>query len=890
MPASSRIDGPATPVRTLFDQLVDRSPTERATRLEDVSSAVRREVEALLAVHDAYDASMDDRLGRLVLGRSVGPPAPLAAGVDDRIGTTVGPYEIEERIGEGGMGVVYRARDTRLGRAVALKMLPERLRTDATAQKRLRREAQAASALDHPNVATIYDVGTTAGGRPFVVMAYVEGVALADRVRQGPLPVADAVDLLRQVARGLRAAHEAGIVHRDVKPSNLILTPGGTVKIVDFGVAKVADADLTRTGTTLGTAAYMSPEQARGEDVDARTDLWGLGVVAFELLSGTRPFRGTNTPALLRAITDDAPVSLAACAPQVPGPLRRVVDRLLQKDPADRFDSAAALLDALDAVLAPGGGPGPAATASPPAPSIAGRTVGRWGGVGLVLVLLALGLGGGAWAGWGEDGGRPAGAASPVATRSAPLAVAVLPIEDLSPGDQQTAFASGMTETLITTLSQVRAFRVTARRSVIRFAGGAAPPSEIADELGVDYVIDGAILRDGDRLRMSAHLLERGSDVPVWTEVYERDLRDVLGLQRDLAEAVAGAVRVELTPEEERRLTAERAVNTEAYELYLWGQHFRNREYADGGDAGRAYSYFSQAAQKDPTFAAAHAARVIAGLGFALKGDKEAEVRASAQRALALDSSLAAAHVAQGLVDEMLDWNWAAAERRFRRALALNPSSVDAHYEYGLLLLRTGRFEAARTHFEAAQRLDPLSMLTQLAMVRYHYFAGQYAAALDRVDQVLALDSDHHFVYGEWLPLIHLARGDGAAARRAIERAEQIGGYDQNVPVRLLIAAEAGDRATAERYQAEVRAYQERAPADRPFVTYLLGLSEAHLGRLDAAYAYLEQAREARFVDLVRLVYSPLFAPVRADPRFEAFRTAMGIPAPAASPVPPSSS
>ena len=364
----------------------------------------------------------------------------------------------------------------------------------------------------------------------------------------------------------------------------------------------------------------------------------------------------------------------------------------------------------------------------------------------------------------------------------------------------------------------------------------------------------------------------------MWTEVYERNVRDVLILQRDLAQAIAGAVQVELTPADEQRLSTTRAVDPEAYEFYLRGQHFRSREYESIEDKGRAVGYFKKSIEKDSTFAPAHAAWVIASL--VRTGEDESKLRDAAQTALALDPSLADAYVAHGLIAMLVDGNWIEAEQRFQQAVALNPSSVEARYESGLLYLRTGRFDNARTHFEVALQLDPLSALTQLAMVRYFYFTEQYDAALEQIEQVLELDPDHVMTHVEWLPLIHAARGDRAAVLQAIKRGENIGDYRENVSKRMMTAAMAGERALARSYIEKSRQHVREHPEDLRLFWYSAGVTEAHLGNLDAAYAYLERTLEAPNYLVPRLLYSPLFAPVRADPRFEAFRASMGMPAP----------
>jgi len=535
-------------------------------------------------------------------------------------GSTLGPYAIVAELGHGAMGVVYTARDPRLDRQVAIKVLPSDLTRDDIAKQRFLQEAKAASALDHPNICTIHEINETDDGQLYLVMAYYEGETLKERIERGPLVLEDATDIATQVGQGLAEAHAAGIVHRDIKPANLLIVRGGAVKILDFGLAKLAGMDeVTQTGAALGTVAYMSPEQARGEEVDHRTDIWSLGVVLYEMLSGQRPFRGENLLVISQAISRHRPVPLAGPGSVLDG----VIGRALTKDKAQRYASATDLVASLRS--RPGPRPAPMAAIAPEVASIA-----------------------------------------------------VLPFTDMSPARDQDYFCEGMAEELINGLSGIGGLRVAARASAFLLKG--EDIRKIGELLNVTSVLDGSVRTAGSRLRVTAQLNNASDGYQLWSKRYDRDMDDVFAVQDDIASDIVKALQVELAgsqPQAQSRHTD----NLEAYHLYLRGRHSFFRRTPD--TMAQSKVFFEQALAKDPRYALALAGLAdqysIDGF-YGRTPSLEAGPRARelAQQALAIDDSLSEAHNANAFVQGYYNLSWHDAASAARRAVELNPANVIA--------------------------------------------------------------------------------------------------------------------------------------------------------------------------------------------------------------------
>ncbi len=480
------------------------------------------------------------------------------------IGKTISHYKILEKLGEGGMGVVYKAKHLKLDSFVALKFLPPQLVTQKAAKKRFIHEAKAASSLEHPNICAVHDIDETPDGRMFIVMPYYEGETLQEKVERGPLEFDEAIHIASQVASGLARAHEKGIVHRDVKSANILIANDGHVRILDFGLAKLAkQTRLTKTGTTVGTVMYMSPEQAKGDDVDRRSDIWSLGVMLYEMLTGHLPFRGEIEQAVIYSILNEEPEPITTARREVPLQLEALVEKALAKTPEKRYQQMEELLADLEIQREE------LALGIKPRRFIKLRRLRRkrwfrYGAmVSVFVILMATGM--------QFFGGR----------NMAIHSIAVLPLENLSGDPEQEYFADGMTDALIADLAQIGALRVISRTSVMQYKGGVRKPlPEIARELNVDAIIEGSVFREGDRVRITAQLIHAQTDRHLWADSYVREFVDILTLHSEVARAIAREVKARVTPEEETRLARTRPVDPEAYELYLRGRAFAQQKWS----------------------------------------------------------------------------------------------------------------------------------------------------------------------------------------------------------------------------------------------------------------------------------------------------------------------
>ena len=646
------------------------------------------------------------------------------------------------------MGEVYKARDTRLGRDVAIKVLPQHLTENPELRQRFEREARTISQLHHPHVCTVHDVGSEQGV-DYLVMEYLEGETLEHRLRKGALAVAEVLGLGGQIAEAIEAAHRRGVVHRDLKPGNVMLTASGA-KVLDFGLAReivpreattdtraeTLQAAITEEGTLVGTMPYMAPEQLRGKPADVRTDLWALGCVLYEMATGERPFRGESRADLMSAILVSQPEPPTRKQPLAPERLDGVVKRCLEKDPERRWQSARDVAIELEEISSAASTPRSATSlAAAPRRGMAGRRT-LLAGAALTVVAAAA-----VFAAWRLLGPMEDRASSPGPIRS----LAVLPLENLSGDPEQEYFADGMTEALIADLGKIGSLRVISRTSVMQYKNARKPLPEIARELGVDGVIEGTVTREGERVRITAQLVDGRTDQHLWAERYERPVRGVLDLQGEVAKAVAQQIRLELSPSERAGLENRRPVDPAAHDALLKGLYqfgrFNARVDAQRDYVLRACDRARSRLRAGARLAGASLVLADGSLSAAaphLEGMPKA--KAAALRALELDDTLAEAHTILGTVALVFDWDWPASERYLRRALELNPSFPRAHFWYGYHLGTRGRHEEAIAEARRAVELAPLDLLARTVLAEQLVYARRYDDALQEARKVLDMD------------------------------------------------------------------------------------------------------------------------------------------------------
>ncbi len=811
-----------------------------------------------------------------------------SVGSDSPIGRLLGPYRIVAPLGAGGMGEVYRAEDTRLGRSVAVKLLAEGSVSDARASARFQREARAASALSHPHICTLHDVGES-DGRPFLVMELLAGETLAARIARGPIPPGELVEWAIQITDGLAAAHSLGILHRDLKPANLFVTAQGGIKILDFGLAKhcpapdaatalrgEGDLSSTHLGATVGTAAYMSPEQARGEELDARSDLFSLGAVLYEMATGRQAFTGGTAALLFDAILNRSPRPIGEAPPGVPLELAAIVERLLEKERTRRYPGAVDLLADLRR-LSPSSSRRPVGTETRATDGGSAAAVRRPAGserarrglllgaaVGAVLlVVLAMTFTG--------DSSRSAARPDPASIRS----LAVLPLDNLSGDPGQEHFAEGMTEAIITNLAQVSDLRVISRTSSAQYKDAGKPLPEIARELGVEALVEGSVQRADDRVQVTAQLIHAASDTHLWSRSYEAELRDVLTLQNDVARAIAAEIRVELTPEEQTRLTEARRVDPEAHEAYSKGLHHFFRVNLE--DFDKAARYFQRATEIDPTYAPAYAQLGILYDTLAVFGGmapKEAVglARAAIDRALELDDELADAHLASALVRRDLDWDFAGSEREFRRTLALNPGHAWARDMYGVLLVFLRRYEEAEAELERARELDPLSLDINNNLGYVYYARRDFDRSIEQYEKTLDLDPNFVMAHRELGVVLSQARRFDESVIE-LERARTLSPDPYTLASLGYAYGIAGRRNEARRILGGL----EELSATSYVSGYHLAYVHLGLGEEDEALRQLERAFDERQPLVAYLAFEPSWDPLRADPRFQSLLQRVGL-------------
>jgi len=605
------------------------------------------------------------------------------------IGKTISHYKILEKLGEGGMGVVYKAEDTRLKRPVALKFLKHETVGDSVEKKRFLYEAQAAARLDHPNICSVYEVDHIVG-QSFIAMAYVDGQSLKDRLEGGPLEIDQVLDTAGQIAEGLNEAHEKGIIHRDIKPSNIMLTTKGLVKIMDFGLAKLSGVTrVTKTGSTIGTMAYMSPEQARGEEMGRSTDIWSFGVVLYEMLTGRLPFQGEYEAAVLYSILNRELDSVSTLRPDTPRNLQRIIEKSLKKEPADRYLSMADVIEELKLT-----------SSQKPEPQTQEKSI------------------------------------------------AVLAFTNMSADPEQDFFCDGISEEIINALTQVRNLKVIARTSAFSFKGKNVDVREIGKKLGVEHLLEGSVRKAGDRLRITAQLVKASDGSHIWSQRYDRNMEDVFEIQDEIALAIVENLKIKLFGNERDLIVKRYTENLEAYNLYLKGCYLFQKWTVEGFE--KAIDSFQQAIKLDPNYALAYAGMAEVYFFYAFFGNyppTESTPKAIKylKSALELDETLAEAHATLGYINALYDWNIVVAATEFKRAIDLNPNASMIQVRYSNYLLVDGQYEHAINAAKHASKLDPLSSSLNTWVGEMIWMAGQTDEAIEHLQNTIALEPGWYF-------------------------------------------------------------------------------------------------------------------------------------------------
>ncbi len=888
-------------VKEIFEAALERGPAERAAFLEQVCAGdetIRQEVESLLVAHNGDSGFMNTPVVNLLVGDK-----PMLAP-----GQQFGPYEAISPLGEGGMGKVYLAVDTRLARRVAIKLLPLSYADDADRLRRFRLEARAASALNHPNIVTIHEIGET-DSLHFIATEFVDGETLRKHLSNTRMTVEEVLNVGAQVASALQAAHETGIVHRDIKSDNIMLRADGYVKVLDFGLAKllekpksastdaaVAPLALIRTdaGIVMGTASYMSPEQARGDDMDERTDIWSLGVVIYEMTAGRLPFEGANQPEAIARIIERDPAPLARYATELPPELERIVTKALTKDREERYQTAKDLLvdlkrlkqrleveNEMKRVTAPEGSDALTASGSVTDAQTSRPQVGPTYSTSsaqyvvtpiktskltaVVALLIVTAVAAGLWWYFHLPNSR------------VPInSIAILPFVNAGGNDDVDYLSDGMTESLITSLSQLPNLSVKARSSVFGYKGKDVSRGQIGKELNVQAVLNGRVVQRGNDLTMHIELVDVKTETALWSGDYSRSMTNIVSLPGEIARDVSRKLRGRLSGAEEQKVTKDYTTNTDAYQLYLKGRYhyFKTTK----PEIQKGIALYQQAIDADPAYALAYAGmadayRTLPFAGYAPSKEAFPQAKAAAMRAVEIDNNLAEAHIVLGWVRSCFDWDWVAAESELKTAVELSPNNSDGHRAYAHLLSSLGRHDEAIAESRRARELDPLTLITNALEGQFLSYAGRPDEAISRLEKTLELDPKYWIAHNI-LGRVYIRQGRYDEAISELKIAKELSG-DSTEPVMQLgyALAKSGQRKQAQAVLGDLEAIAAKiyVPA------YNFALIYVGLGEKQEALKYLEKAFQEREVGMVFIKTDERWDVLRDEPRFQELLRRVGL-------------
>ena len=859
-------------ITNIYHAAIARPPVERASFLGeecDGDESLRKQVEAMVRSHELSEDFIE------LPAFAVAPELLVNEPAGALIGQSIGCYQVESLLGAGGMGEVYLARDERLARKVALKLLPEHLTADEIQLSRFKTEARAASALNHPNILTVYEIGAD-GNRHFIATEFIDGVTLHTLLARERMNLHDVLEVAIQVASALAAAHKAGVIHRDIKPGNIMLRRDGYVKVLDFGIAKLAEQELpskiepqeaislvaTHVGSILGTVRYMSPEQARGEPVDHRTDIWSLGVVLYEMVTGLPPFSGVTPQEIISAALTSEPPPIARQRTKVPFDLQEIVSRALQKDREERYGDMHEMLEAL---------------------RILHRKLEfsaelehapvwlRWirEPVALLLILLVTILAVTLPLFWNRSKSQE------IETKPS---IAVLPFVNMSADKENEYLGDGITEDLCTALSQIKGLRVPARTSVFVFKGKTEDIRKIGKQLNVSTVLEGSVSKAGNKIRISAQLNNVADGYHLWAETYDRYMTDILEIRSDISRKVADALKVQLGVKETQLLAKKPSENSEAYEIYLLGRFEFNKFTEDGFT--KSLAHFQQAVALDPKFALAYASladayNTIGYWGYLPPREAFPEAKRAAQMALNIDPDLAEAHGALGYVEFQYEWKFKEAEMEFKEAIRLNPNSVSARLRFFEYLFDFQRPQEAREQLERARELDPLAIEIAYYYAAVSWFERDFDRAIEQLQKTISMDPNNALAY-QLLAAVFYQKKMPAQAFTAHEKFNSLEGIFSDAEMaEMRNAYETAGLSAYFRKENELR--QKRLAQGKYQSPLNIALNYTFAGADSEALDWLERAVDEHTPWLPELKIDPMWDAVRSHPRFVALLKKVGL-------------